>query len=1495
MSAVRVELELNDGSFTTRMIHAGETVEQFRNNVGQGIQTVKQFSETTTTLMGTVRDLTVALGVAHLAFENVRSVTTGWAADIIKVNAEMEKLGFLLKGMSTAADTAKDAGDQVKYLREAAKSAPFQLKELTDTFVKMKSTGIDPLAGGFKAMVDGVAAFGGTDDILKRATIAISQMAGKGVIQMEELRQQLGEAMPRAVEIMARSMGLTTGQLIADISKGTLEAKSALANFFIESERTFGGAAAEQMKTFNGRLSQMHTLMQSLALSAGSSGFFDEVKKQLGDINNFLAGNQAQQMSAMLGQGLTVVVQDLRGAVDMMIRFRSEILSVGEVFAAVFGARALFGGLTAIGGYLGGLVTQTRAFSVAWGAMITNNFAGLGGVIAGVRSWSDAMAAASLSGSALARALPMIAASLSFVGGVIVPVVGGLIAAAYAFGLFSDKVKDAYENLEKYGAQTRKDADPAKQYADRLKREIEDLKVRRDTAGSGMEMNTGFGGDTDFDAEIRKREEEIKKVQSTYQKALKEGASHEADAAMRHSTEALDEQIFNLSKQYDERAKALAKAYNDERNLRIAANQDTSVLDANFNRDHQAMVDDALKVEIDKRSAAIDEMRARMQAGDDQALLIGDRFMHEQIEQYSKLMLQRQQIEENGMKTSVLGKPLNIQQLLQRGGNMLDKVKEDIVGYRAELAGLSSDYAKLIYRIEDAKSKSQTLGPAENAQIRELTDALREESQVRDILAQQVEGEKKLSGEINTLYEQASQKYTEAFNNGKSPFDAFFSKLSNGAFSGMSSIEQVLKSVSDNGKSAADAIKGAFSDDMTSGVAKFLTPLQQVAAQFGIIADQGNKIANTGGAISTASGSGYNGKSYYENLLAQESGGDRFATNDRSSATGPAQFIKSTWLDFMKQMRPDIKGSDADKLAMRSDPKLNEEAVAWLNSGNAAALMKKGIDTNDANMYIAHLLGSGGAIDVLTKSADTALRSIPSLSKAIEANPKLFDKVTTVGDLQSYAQRRFGSAHTAMTAEGDPNQIAKMLNTVGADTPTGQKLQAAIIQYQQAQFKSMDNARKKALQDLAKDVEQSGDAEGKNKHLAEEMRNIRDGKYGTSRDAKNYPDVLDLARQKDIAENTANEKKKERNTFDQKGEDQDKQLKVLEERAAELKRQMDSTQKFTLSNKYFQAKGAEEANNVRLDKGRQLGVLSPEEAAASAAKAAEITRRARNEDVVTAMAAEQQKTKGIERAAMTAQEARDKDLKDTIDKNETLLSLYQGSGEERVRIEQQAARNIAAARKQAFDATPIGAMLKQFRDGTENLQKASVGWVNNFNDRLTDMVMKGRSNWRSLTLAISQDLIKLGIQAAESKLFSGIFGLGSGTSAAATVGTDAMAAIHHTGGVAGTMMPYRQVSASLFANARRYHTGGIVGDEIPIIAKRGEEVGWPSQMAAKYGGSGNNVSFGDIHLHGGAQGGNPAQNRDYAKMMAAQFKQVAGKMIGDELRKQTRPGGLLKG
>ena len=55
---------------------------------------------------------------------------------------------------------------------------------------------------------------------LGRGILALAQMASKGKVSMEELRQQLGESMVRAMAEVARGMGVTTEALIKMVENG---------------------------------------------------------------------------------------------------------------------------------------------------------------------------------------------------------------------------------------------------------------------------------------------------------------------------------------------------------------------------------------------------------------------------------------------------------------------------------------------------------------------------------------------------------------------------------------------------------------------------------------------------------------------------------------------------------------------------------------------------------------------------------------------------------------------------------------------------------------------------------------------------------------------------------------------------------------------------------------------------------------------------------------------------------------------------------------------------------------------------------------------------------------------------------------------------------------------------------------------------------------------------------------------------------------------------
>ena len=72
----------------------------------------------------------------------------------------------------------------------------------------------------------------------------------------------------------------------------------------------------------------------------------------------------------------------------------------------------------------------------------------------------------------------------------------------------------------------------------------------------------------------------------------------------------------------------------------------------------------------------------------------------------------------------------------------------------------------------------------------------------------------------------------------------------------------------------------------------------------------------------------------------------------------------------------------------------------------------------------------------------------------------------------------------------------------------------------------------------------------------------------------------------------------------------------------------------------------------------------------------------------------------------------------------------------------------------------------------------------------------------------------------------------------------------HTGGLVGHGGGFRAVNPAVFANAQRYHSGGLVGNEVPIIAKRNEEVLTEDDPRHRFNGgmSGGNVTLKNVNV-----------------------------------------------
>jgi len=206
------------------------------------------------------------------------------------------------------------------------------------------------------------------------------------------------------------------------------------------------------------------------------------------------------------------------------------------------------------------------------------------------------------------------------------------------------------------------------------------------------------------------------------------------------------------------------------------------------------------------------------------------------------------------------------------------------------------------------------------------------------------------------------------------------------------------------------ATLGLYSSNLNSGESSYLASRQGLA---GSIAEAA-KLTGVDPSI-------------LANIASQESGGKSNARNPNSSASGLFQFTDGTWLETIKkygaQAGVNVNGMTSSQLlALKSDQRLSAIMGAfYIRDGQRATGA-----TTGGGMYLAHLLGPGGAKAVLSANPNTPLRSLVS-ADAYKSNAALFNKTGTAGGLLSWANNRIGGSV-------DTSPVTNAVNGMGGST-----------------------------------------------------------------------------------------------------------------------------------------------------------------------------------------------------------------------------------------------------------------------------------------------------------------------------------------------------------------------------------------------------------------------------------------------------------------------------
>ena len=180
---------------------------------------------------------------AEKGWKKLKRTVDGFGRSVVGIAAALGAGAFFKAAITEALDfdravtklnaTLGKGGTQVilSQLRRTSEEYGVSLKGLTDNFGSFTAAATRaniPIAqqlGLFEQITKSSVALGLGNNDLKLIFNALSQTASKGVVSMEELRQQLGERLPTALAALSLGLGKTQKEVIDLVSSGSLSAR----------------------------------------------------------------------------------------------------------------------------------------------------------------------------------------------------------------------------------------------------------------------------------------------------------------------------------------------------------------------------------------------------------------------------------------------------------------------------------------------------------------------------------------------------------------------------------------------------------------------------------------------------------------------------------------------------------------------------------------------------------------------------------------------------------------------------------------------------------------------------------------------------------------------------------------------------------------------------------------------------------------------------------------------------------------------------------------------------------------------------------------------------------------------------------------------------------------------------------------------------------------------------------------------------------------------
>jgi len=310
-SAARLAREQGRAAGNTERLRGGTdrlgaSMRQGARSTGLFANAIRQFYGETRTalgftqrLRGEVLSLIAAYGGFFAAIEGIRGVVNAYRT----LEQAQNRLNAVFDNDEIA------VGNELDFLRRTADRLGIQFGVLSQEYTKFAvATQGTNLEGEntrniFRQVAEAARVQGLSLDNLQGVFVALTQIVSKGTVSMEELRQQLGDRLPGALQILAAGLGKSTDELIKLIENGELSSDSLVA-FGDELERRFSGQLPAALEGVNTAIGRFENAIFNAFVTIGQGGAIEGFADLLNDLVDALDTAAVQDFLTNIGAGL---------------------------------------------------------------------------------------------------------------------------------------------------------------------------------------------------------------------------------------------------------------------------------------------------------------------------------------------------------------------------------------------------------------------------------------------------------------------------------------------------------------------------------------------------------------------------------------------------------------------------------------------------------------------------------------------------------------------------------------------------------------------------------------------------------------------------------------------------------------------------------------------------------------------------------------------------------------------------------------------------------------------------------------------------------------------------------------------------------------------------------------------------------------------------------------------------------------------------------------